>query len=156
MTTRSRQKLSSILTVFSIVALLLLIVFVWTAVRNGVFSSANDTHGSYRLRPINPNESSASVTTTSTEHSSHHHTAGHHARHHQHHRHNESTTLPGKCQTHLLFARFHSTGILYCLHPKKTCLHLRKRIPLTCHTCALHVYAPTEQPNCSHCVNIVN
>lgn len=99
MTTRSSQKLSSKLAVFSIVALLLLLVFVWTAVRNGVFSSVNDinTHGSYRLRPI---DSSSDSTTTSIpiEHSTHHHSHGHHSHHHHHHhhQHNESTISPGK------------------------------------------------------------
>lgn len=105
MTTRSRQKLSSILAVFSIVALLLLLIFVWTAVRNGVFSNANDmnAHGSFRLRPIDSSDSTTSI--PSAEHSSHHHSHGHHAphhHHHHHHQHNESTTSHGKLQTHSL------------------------------------------------------
>ncbi|XP_031637497.1 A disintegrin and metalloproteinase with thrombospondin motifs 9 isoform X2 [Contarinia nasturtii] len=95
MTTRSSQKLSSKLAVFSIVALLLLLVFVWTAVRNGVFSNVNDMnlHGSYRLRLI---DSSSDSTTTSIpiEHSTHHHSHGHHS-HHHHHKHNESTSASG-------------------------------------------------------------
>lgn len=93
MTTRSRQKLSSILAVFSIIALLLLLVFVWTAVRNGVFSNGSDmkAHGSYRLRPFNPSDST--TIQSLDEHSSKHH--GHYP-HHPHHRHNESTTLHGK------------------------------------------------------------
>lgn len=101
MTTRSRQKLSSILAVFSIIALLLLLVFVWTAVRNGVFSNENDmnAHGSYRFRPINPSESSASEATLIPTDSSKHHPHGHHA---HHHRHNESLTQ-GKLQTHSLY-----------------------------------------------------
>lgn len=95
MTTRSRQKLSSILAVFSIIALFLLLIFVWTAVRNGVFSNANDmkAHGSYRLRPFNPDDSP--TTQSFDEHSSQHHSHGHHL-HHPHHRHNESVTLHGK------------------------------------------------------------
>lgn len=100
MTTRSRQKLSSILAVFSIVALLLLLIFVWTAVRNGVFSSVNE-NGSYRWRPIDSSDSSTLM--PSNEHSSHHHSHGHH-HHHHHHPHNESTTSHGKfTDTHLLF-----------------------------------------------------
>ena len=93
MTTRSRQKLSSILAVFSIVALLLLLIFVWTAVRNGVFSSVTE-NGSYRWRPIDPSDSSTLM--PSDEHSSHHHSHGHHHHHHHHHQHNESTTSHGK------------------------------------------------------------
>lgn len=99
MTTRSRQQLSSILAVFSIIALLLLLVFVWTAGRNGVFSNVNDdmkAHGSYRLRSFGASDSTVSSTANideqqSTEHghpNSHHH-------HHHHHRHNDSTTLHG-------------------------------------------------------------
>lgn len=105
MTTRSRQQLSSILAVFSIIALLLLLVFVWTAGRNGVFSNVNDdmkAHGSYRLRTFSASDSMVSSTATideqqSTEHehqNSHHSPHQHH--HHHHHRHNESTTLHGK------------------------------------------------------------
>lgn len=109
MTTRSRQKLSSILAVCSIIALLLLLVFVWTAVRNGVFSNANEmnAHGSYRLKPINPNDVTTTTSTSTSigENSTHHHLHGHHS-HHQHHRHNESTTLLGKLQTHSLFSHF--------------------------------------------------
>lgn len=106
MTTRSRQKLSSILAVFSIIALFLLLIFVWTAVRNGVFSNANDmkAHGSYRLRPFNPNDSP--TTQSFDEHSSQHHSHGHHL-HHQHH-HNESGNLHGKfADTHLFIPNFY-------------------------------------------------
>ncbi|XP_055309435.1 A disintegrin and metalloproteinase with thrombospondin motifs 9-like isoform X3 [Sitodiplosis mosellana] len=94
MTTRSRQKLSSILAVFSIVALLLLLLFVWTAVRNGVFSNANE-NGSYRWRPIDTSDSSTLLPLD--EHSTHHHSHGHHhaPHHHHHHQHNESTTSHG-------------------------------------------------------------
>lgn len=100
MTTRSRQKLSSILAVFSIIVLLLLLVFLWTAGRNGVFSNSNDmkAHGSYRLRPIHPGDSIASTTTQTSndvQHSLKHHSHEHHS-HHQHHRHNESTPFLGK------------------------------------------------------------
>lgn len=114
MTTRSRQKLSSILAVFSIVALLLLLIFVWTAVRNGVFSSVNE-NGSYRWRPIDSSDSSTLM--PSDEHSSHHHSHGHH--HHHHHHHNESTTshgkfvdtfviLPNPCHVHRFLLSFSS------------------------------------------------
>lgn len=96
MTTRSRQQLSSILAVFSIIALLILLVFVWTAGRNGAFSNVNEdmkAHGSYRLRSFSASDSTVSSTANideqqSTEHGQHHH--------HHHHRHNESTTLHGK------------------------------------------------------------
>lgn len=108
MTTRARQKLSSILAIFSIIALLLLLVFVWTAGRNGVFSNANDmkSHGSYRLRPYNPSDSTTTVVTTTETTASiqsfEEHSHGHHS-HHQHHRHNESTTLHGKLLIRFFF-----------------------------------------------------
>lgn len=109
MTTRSRQKLSSILAVFSIIAVLLLLIFVWTAVRNGVFSNTNDmnAHGSYRLRPINPNElNDPKATPITTEHSTIQHSHGHHAHHHHHQLHNESTTSNGKLPDIFITFRF--------------------------------------------------
>lgn len=96
MTTRSRQQLSSILAVFSIIALLILLVFVWTAGRNGVFSNGNDelkAHGSYRLRTFSQSDSTVPSTAIVDEHQS---TEEHGHHHHHHHRHNESTTLHGK------------------------------------------------------------
>lgn len=41
MTTRWRQKASSLLAIVGVIALLLLIIFLWTAVKNGVFSTHN-------------------------------------------------------------------------------------------------------------------
>lgn len=125
MTTRSRQKLSSILAVFSIIALLLLLIFVWTAVRNGVFSSANDmnAHGSYRLRPINPNElNDPTATPITTEHSTIQHSHGHHAHHHHHQLHNESTTSNGKLPDTFFTFRFLSSLSSFIVFSK--CLRL--------------------------------
>lgn len=103
MTTRSRQQLSSILAVFSIIALLILLVFVWTAGRNGVFSNGNDdikAHGSYRLRTFSQSDSTVPSTAIIDDQQPTEH--GHH--HHHHHRHNESTTLHGKSFDLLLFS----------------------------------------------------
>lgn len=52
MTTRWRKKASSVLAIVAVIVLLLLIIFLWTAARNGVFStqhanvkiSINDHH----------------------------------------------------------------------------------------------------------------
>lgn len=94
MTTRSKQRFSSILAGVSIIALSLLLVFIWTAVRNGVFND-NETvpvqQRSYPFQSIND----ASIE-QAKNHSIHHH--GHHS-HHPHHRHHESMTLSGKFQT---------------------------------------------------------
>lgn len=43
MTTRWRQKASSALAIAGVIALLLLLIFLWTAVRNGVFSERPST-----------------------------------------------------------------------------------------------------------------
>lgn len=43
MTTRWRQKASSALAVAGVIALLLLLIFLWTAVRNGVFSERSQS-----------------------------------------------------------------------------------------------------------------
>lgn len=114
MTTRSRQQLSSILAVFSIIALLLLLVFVWTAGRNGIFSNVNDDlkpHGSYRLRSFGQSDSTVPSTATIDDQQpteeQHLHHSSHHHHHHHHHRHNESTTLHGEflfffCYSHSL------------------------------------------------------
>lgn len=103
MSTRSRQKLSSILALVSILALLLLLVFVWTAVRNGAFyengRNIDASQRSHRFHSINLSETTSTPTpagattetTSNRNHSRHHH--GHHA-HHPHHRHH----LSGKCQ----------------------------------------------------------
>lgn len=103
MSTRSRQKLSSILALVSILALLLLLVFVWTAVQNGAFyENGRNIDASQRLNRFHsinlsettstPTPAGATTETTSNgNHSLHHH--GHHA-HHPHHRHHMS----GKCQ----------------------------------------------------------
>lgn len=131
MTTRSKQKISSILAGVSIIALLLLLVFLWSAVRNGVFSNSNEfdaAYRSYRLQPINLSDSTnvgngtppplpttvtfdASTGTTESslpttiEHSKHH-SHGHHS-HHQHHHHHETTaSTHGKPFSFLVFFVF--------------------------------------------------
>lgn len=43
MTTRWRQKASSILAVVCVIGLLLLIIFLWTAVKNGMFTRTNNS-----------------------------------------------------------------------------------------------------------------
>lgn len=123
MSTHSRQTISSILALVSILALFLLLIFVWTAVQNGSFyengQNVNDaSQRSYRFPSIILSETSTTTTVTpagpdaTTEtnrnrnHSLHHH--GHHL-HHSHHRHHMS----GKCQVPFLhlFSRTTMFGI---------------------------------------------
>lgn len=96
MTTRTRQKFSSILALVSIIAILLSLVLLWTAVHNGIFSdnNINESQQSYDFEPINSNDAGLSSTiSTNLNHTIHHH--GHHM-HHQHHQHHDSMTPSGK------------------------------------------------------------
>lgn len=90
MTTRSKQRISSLLAVVSIIGLLLLLVFLWSAVGNGVFSNENKidaAHRPIRLHGIDSNDTIDKQIPSTQIHSTNH---GHHS-HHQHHRHHEST-----------------------------------------------------------------
>lgn len=78
MTTRSRQKFTSILAVLCIVALMLLLIFLWTGVRNGDFSP-NDTNKYHQINFSEINREPSAATFNFNRH----HQQQHHHRHHQ-------------------------------------------------------------------------